>query len=590
MLGGPAGKEGVLVGLKSGSVRQIFVDNPFPMELICAQSSIRCLDISSSRKKIAIVDDSSNCYVYDIDSKELLFREPNADSVAWNTEMEDMLCFSGNGMLSIKTGSYPTHHQKLKGFVVGFNGSKIFCLHNLTMSPIDVPQSASLYRFLEDRNFDKSYEVACLGVTESDWRLLAMEALRQMKLGYARRAFIRVRDMRYIELLNSIEIARRGRSAKNKWKNAESKIAVKNLLKKSSSHFDAVVNKADAREKLPSQDQVFLGHILAYQSRFMDAARVFEKAGSIDLAIEMFLDLKRYDDAKNYASKGGGSSKHSVSDLMKRQAEWSRATADWRAASQMYADAGEYIKAIELLCEHHGVEPLMDIVHKLDGKQDVRELRMCAEYFAANNHHSKAKQVFLKMNAIEELLRLHMRMHKWEEALALAEQPEYRGQYDDIVYLPYAEYLAGADRFDEAQAAYKRAGRPEESLKLLTALAECAQIERRFEAAAKYYRQLSQEHLTVASSVLEKQTATENNMKTNSSSSSSNRGRPNGVASSPGGTGGTGMSAATHVRDTAASREAMARMEMHRIQSEESIELAGVYFAYALVHQFTEGK
>jgi len=31
-------------------------------------------------------------------------------------------------------------------------------------------------------------------------------------------------------------------------------------------------------------------------------------------------------------------------------------------------------------------------------------------------------------------------------------------------------------------------------------------------------------------------------------------------------------------------------MEMHRIQSEESIELAGVYFAYALVHQFTEGK
>ena len=58
--------------------------------------------------------------------------------------------------------------------------------------------------------------------------------------------------------------------------------------------------------------------------------------------------------------------------------------------------------------------------------------------------------------------------------------------------------------------------------------------------------------------------------------------RPNGVASSPGGTGGTGMSAATHVRDTAASREAMARMEMHRIQSEESIELAGVYFAYAL--------
>ena len=71
-----------------------------------------------------------------------------------------------------------------------------------------------------------------------------------------------------------------------------------------------------------------------YQSRFTDAARVFEKAGHVDLAIEMFLDLKRYDDAKNYAGKG--SSKHSVSDLMKRQAEWSKATADWRSASEMY--------------------------------------------------------------------------------------------------------------------------------------------------------------------------------------------------------------------------------------------------------------
>jgi intraflagellar transport protein 122 len=75
-----------------------------------------------------------------------------------------------------------------------------------------------------------------------------------------------------------------------------------------------------------------------YQSRFTDAARVFEKAGHVDLAIEMFLDLKRYDDAKNYAGKG--SSKHSVSDLMKRQAEWSKATADWRSASEMYVSVG----------------------------------------------------------------------------------------------------------------------------------------------------------------------------------------------------------------------------------------------------------
>ena len=86
-----------------------------------------------SRKKLAVVDEHSNLLVYDLTSQELLFQEPNANSVAWNSEMEDMLCYSGNGMLSIKTGDFPVHQQKMQGFVVGFNCSKIFCLHYVAM-------------------------------------------------------------------------------------------------------------------------------------------------------------------------------------------------------------------------------------------------------------------------------------------------------------------------------------------------------------------------------------------------------------------------------------------------------------------------
>ena len=47
----------------------------------------------------------------------------------------------------------------------------IFCLNIVAMQTIDVPQSASLYRYLEDRKYDDAYGVACLGVTENDWRL-----------------------------------------------------------------------------------------------------------------------------------------------------------------------------------------------------------------------------------------------------------------------------------------------------------------------------------------------------------------------------------------------------------------------------------
>lgn len=51
-----------------------------------------------------------------------------------------MLCFSGNGYLNIKASNFPVHQQKMQGFMVGYNGSKIFCLHVYSMSAVEVPQ------------------------------------------------------------------------------------------------------------------------------------------------------------------------------------------------------------------------------------------------------------------------------------------------------------------------------------------------------------------------------------------------------------------------------------------------------------------
>lgn len=46
------------------------------------------------------------------------------------------------------------------------------------MATIDVPQSSSMQRFLERGDVDAAYQVACLGVTEADWRGLALSALQ----------------------------------------------------------------------------------------------------------------------------------------------------------------------------------------------------------------------------------------------------------------------------------------------------------------------------------------------------------------------------------------------------------------------------
>ena len=102
-------------------------------QLIC-----RCLDLSAARNKLALVDENSTCQVFDLNTKQLLYQEPNANSVAWNTQCEDMLCYSGNNTLSIKASDFPPHQQKMTGFVVGFSGSKIFCLHVYSMTTIEV--------------------------------------------------------------------------------------------------------------------------------------------------------------------------------------------------------------------------------------------------------------------------------------------------------------------------------------------------------------------------------------------------------------------------------------------------------------------
>lgn len=40
-----------------------------------------------------------------------------------------------------------------QGFVVGFSGSKIFCLHIYSMSTIEVPQSAPMYQYLDNKMY-----------------------------------------------------------------------------------------------------------------------------------------------------------------------------------------------------------------------------------------------------------------------------------------------------------------------------------------------------------------------------------------------------------------------------------------------------
>jgi intraflagellar transport protein 122 len=49
--------------------------------------------------------------------------------------------------------------------------------------------------------------VACLGVTYRDWENLAFAALEGQQIEIARKAFVRVREFKYLNLISQFEVS-----------------------------------------------------------------------------------------------------------------------------------------------------------------------------------------------------------------------------------------------------------------------------------------------------------------------------------------------------------------------------------------------
>ena len=455
-VGGPSGREGLIVGCEKGEVCKVFIENPFVIPMIHHTASVRSLDLSMHRDRLAVVDEHSAISVYDVKDGaggHLMFEERGAEAVAWNTEIPDMLCFSAHGTLSIKTGNFPIHEQKMQGVVVGFKGSRIYALHYVSMNAIDVPQSASLYRHLEKKDFHAAYKVACLGVTDGDWKQLANEALKNLSLDIARRAFIRLRDTRWIELCSRIEQERRQPN---------------------------------------HDDTVLIATVLAYQGKFQEAAKLYCKANRVERAIDMFSDLRKWDEARQYAHTA---TSDSAQELVRRQAEWAAESGDMSAAYQTFVQAGEYSKAIQILGSKGWTDKLKELVKQLNPSSHVAELRSTLPWFEKHGAVAEAKEVLNKLGDIDGLLTLHLNHNQWPDALALIEdQPHLASK----VYQPYAQWLIEQDRFEEAQAAFKQAGQSHKSLELLRTLTHNAVLEHRYNDAGQYLWNLAKETLATA--------------------------------------------------------------------------------------------
>ena len=145
----------------------------------------------------------------------------------------------------------------------------------------------------------------------------------------------------------------------------------------------------------------------------------------------------------------------------------------------------------------------MDICKNLDKQKHKGEIELCAKYFRQAGHHTFAKQAYLRLGDLKALMALHVELHKWDEAKMLAKQ---NPEMESMIWLPYADWLSANDKFDEAQEAYKKAGRPDLSLRIIEFLTYNAVIEKRFQDAAQYYWMLSAESLRLVKDTGDKAT------------------------------------------------------------------------------------
>ena len=222
-------------------------------------------------------------------------------------------------------------------------------------------------QYIEKKMFHTAYNVACLGVTNNDWLQLANAALKNLNLEVAKKAFTRVRELRYLEFIHQIEERKQSKAAE-------------------------------------TTNNLILADYHAFKGEFQEAAKLYKKSGNEAKAMAMFSDLRQFENAKDFLTS---SDAKNVKGLIKEQAEWCRSTNDPASAIDLYLAASAFKEAIEIAGKQKWPDKLGEIMRQLD-KSFVEELRACALFFKEFGKYELAAEAYQKLGEMNSLIELHI--------------------------------------------------------------------------------------------------------------------------------------------------------------------------------------
>lgn len=183
---------------------------------------------------------------------------------------------------------------------------------------------------------------------------MAQSALDALQLQVAKDAFVRVRSLSWLELVNDLkERQRRGDTAKE-------------------------ILQADA---------------MAFAGRFKEAARLYQKSGYNSKALTMYSDLRMFDLAQEFLKEGDSADRK---ELVRRRAEWACSVHEPRAAAELLLTAGENERAIEIVAEQGWADVLFDIGRRLS-QSDRSALELVATHLRRLKALPLAAEIYQKM-------------------------------------------------------------------------------------------------------------------------------------------------------------------------------------------------
>jgi len=110
---------------------------------------------------------------------------------------------------------------------------------------------------------------------------------------------------------------------------------------------------------------------LAYQNRYDEAAAIFEKNNKIDKIVDLYMEIGEFEKARKWAQRTG----QDVSGINFKQAKIAMEVGNWETAANIYLQAKQYDKAIELYGTNGKVDKLIDICRMLDKNENEESIR-----------------------------------------------------------------------------------------------------------------------------------------------------------------------------------------------------------------------